>query len=143
MPKDNRPILPNKSKGFTANCRHWLDNASAIAGAVQLWVGQTRVYIPYCFIEWPGIFSGDATSQAAAAKGDLFKLAALFGCLSSRLDQLDCLAIPLPVARWKGQMPKDAVRRRIARAYGLKRAERFPDHVEDAVGMGLAAQGLL
>ncbi|GAG23731.1 unnamed protein product, partial [marine sediment metagenome] len=40
---------------------------------------------------------------------------------------------------WKEQLTKGAVDKRIKRAIG----EVYPEHVSDAVGMGLAVQGLL
>jgi hypothetical protein len=135
---------PSTSQGFTSSGKHWLDNACSIAAQVDEWIMEvTHHSFRLVFIEWPGLFSGSAVSHAAAAKGDLFKLATLIGCISTRLEHAGMLVIPLPVARWKGQLPKDVVRRRISRAYCLKRGERWPNHVEDAVGMGLAAQGKL
>jgi len=90
-------------------------------------------------IEMPGLWGGNAVSYAASATGGLFKLAVLVGMLGNELIY-DALVHPPPM-RWKGQLSKEAVRKRLVRATGRK--ARWPDHVEDAVGMGISAQGRL
>ena len=84
-------------------------------------------------IEFPGLFGADATSYAAASKGDLFKLTYLVGNLGVLVHRIGSKVETLPPSKWKGQMPKDVVDRRIMRAIGKK----YPNHIGDAVGMGL------
>lgn len=127
-----------RAKGFD-----WLDECKMICAKITDSVPfrPTQLVV----IEMPGLFSGSAVSQAAAARGDLFKLSILVGMLIDTAIMVGdmhniCL---VPPQRWKGQLTKQAVRMRIKRAYGSRHSGRWPDHVEDAVGMGLAAQGRL
>lgn len=94
-------------------------------------------------LESPEVWGGSSKSYASATSGDLLKLVALVGAFHweffRRTGEQPVLVTP---TRWKGGMPKDTVMRRIARAFG-KRTCRFPDHIADAVGMGLAVMGRL
>lgn len=95
----------------------------------------------YVVIEWPSLWSGSAKSYSAGIKGDLFKLTSLIGMLIHECGAYhysDGLIL-LPVADWKGQLSKKAVDARIKRVLGKK----YPNHVSDAVGMGLFLKGLL
>jgi len=91
-------------------------------------------------LEYPELFSGDAKSQASAARGDLFKLTFLIGGLAQvareATGKLPILVLP---KEWKGQLPKPVVINRIKKQLGID----CQDHEGDAVAMGLAAQGRL
>ena len=91
-------------------------------------------------IEFPGLFGGDATSYAAAAKGDLFKLAVLVGGLGY-VARGHTRNMPVYVSQqeWQGQLNKQEVLLRIEKRIGMK----CRDHEADAVAMGLSAQGVL
>lgn len=91
-------------------------------------------------IEYPEVWSASAKSMASATSGDLLKLASLIGCLGlTARREADVLFIT--PARWKGQLSKEAVERRIKQVAKLDRLY-YRNHVCDAVGMGYAAQGL-
>ena len=91
--------------------------------------------------EMPEVWLGSATSAAAAGKGDLLKLAFLVGAMAETANVAGCrLPVLISPRDWKGQLPKDAVIRRIRRVIPDATTR---DHEADAVGMGLAAQGLL
>lgn len=91
--------------------------------------------------EWPGLWSGSAVSQASAAKGDLFKLAYLIGSIAKMWDDRNGRPLRLiSPQEWKGQLPKEVVMRRV---HVLLPNVKLSNHMADAIGMGLAAQGLL
>jgi hypothetical protein len=99
-------------------------------------------------LEMPALWGGSATSYASATHhakpgepADLFKLTYLVGVLGDVAWQATS-ALPKLVhpEEWKGQLPKDAVKARIAKR--LPDYD-FGDHEADAVGMGLAERGLL
>ena len=88
--------------------------------------------------EVPGLWAGSAKSMASATRGDLFKEAMLVGMLMHAALELEgCDIYTVTPLEWKGQLSKQAVDNRIVRALGRRRT--FPNHVSDAVGMGLAA----
>jgi Holliday junction resolvasome RuvABC endonuclease subunit len=91
-------------------------------------------------LEFPEIWSGNAASMQSAQRGDLFKLAYLIGGLGE-IARRSGARMPVLVfpREWKGQLPKDIVIKRIEHVMELKPK----DHEADAIGMGLAAQGLL
>lgn len=92
------------------------------------------------YIEYPSLFES-ATGLAAAAGGDLVKLTFLVGGLSDRVWVHGHNVKPLRVNDWKGQLPKEVINKRACAILG--REELFPDHIGDAVGMGLFVKGLL
>jgi hypothetical protein len=91
--------------------------------------------------EMPELWSKSVKSQASAASGNLFKLVYLVGGLG-HVVHMSCISLPVLVnpSVWKGQLPKDVMQRRIQRAFDLSK---LGEHEADAIGMGLAAQGLL
>ncbi len=90
-------------------------------------------------IEWPEFWVSSAKSHAATAQGDLFKLVYLIGGMGEVIRKRG-IGNPILVTprKWKGQLSKGIVVKRIASRMGYINME---DHEEDAVGMGLAAQG--
>ena len=89
------------------------------------------------FIEMPEFWAGSVKSYTSTAKGDLFKLSFLVGCISAALG-----TVPLNLLtprQWKGQLKKAMVDRRIFAAIGKE----YPEHISDAVGMGLFLKGML
>lgn len=93
------------------------------------------------FIELPEFWGGSSTSYTSAAKGDLFKLTFLVGNIFHILTQNGILVTLFSPRKWKGQLKKEMVDDRIKRILNMK--DVFPDHVSDAVGMGLFVKGLL
>lgn len=92
-------------------------------------------------IEFPELWSSSPVSQASAGRGDLFKLAYLVGAFGEIVrHQTGTGPVLISPAKWKGQLTKKAVHARIERALG---DVKYPEHIADAVGMGLAVQGKL
>jgi len=126
----------------SSGCENWFEKCLDITNRFEDFV---EVWNPeFAIIEFPGLWSGSATSQASAAKGDLFKLTMLIGMLVQTMqfyeggDRRDRISLVSP-QQWKGQMSKAVVDRRIKRAIN----QEFPNHVGDAVGIGLALMGKL
>ena len=121
--------IPKKIK-FEDSCRRqcaWLRGHLA-----QL---KTR----HVVIEFPELWSGSAISHAAGIKGDLFKLTFLVGRYAEVCERTGATCTLVTPMEWKGQMPKEVIDKRILLAINRK----FPDHVSDAVGIGLAIQDKL
>lgn len=100
--------------------------------------GVTKVWI-----EFPVFYASSAGGYMVAATGDLLKLCACAGAIASRTG---CLVVPVPVSRWKGQLPKKVVIKRIRSTLGDLTCERLEakglrDDAWDAVGIGLWAKG--
>jgi len=90
-------------------------------------------------IEEVSIWEKSLTSMAAAKRGDLFKLAMVIGSYVYR-----CGLFNLPVklvkpGDWKGQLPDDAVARRVQQITGIEYAN---PHIYSAVGIGLNEIGI-
>lgn len=122
---------------------HWIARAEEIRSAFRGVLAAVRPQ--WVVIEQPMLWLGSATSQASATHakagepGDLFKLAFLVGLLSGVVrDATNANAVLVMPHEWKGQLAKDHVLERLA-DFGLKPK----DHEADAMGMGLAAQGVL
>lgn len=96
--------------------------------------------VQHVVMEFAEVYLTNAVSMSAAQSGDLFKLVYLVGVLGE-VTRMECGNAPILVKpkAWKGQLPKDVVIRRLQETFG----KRFHQHEADAVGMGLAAQGLL
>ncbi len=139
MPSEvTEPIRPLEFGALSSRSGLWHDKfaeiAVAFADEVLFEHGPDRVVH-----EWPELWAGSAKSQASTSDGDLFKLSALIGALELAVLQCDMEPSLFVTPRWKGQMDKKAVDERIARAIGCS----YPNHVSDAVGMGLAVMGTL
>lgn len=91
-------------------------------------------------IEFPGLWRS-GVSQASAQTGDLFKLTYLIGGIGQVSCETCCYPLLVSPAEWKGQLPKDIVVRRIVKHFPS--LAHIKNHEADAVGMGLAAQGIL
>ena len=93
-------------------------------------------------VEMPEHRSGPV-GAAAAGRGDVAALAFAVGVLAQMAYADGAAFMPWPVSRWKGQLPKDVVERRIERAIGLRACDdsKIMSHAVDAVGVGLVAKG--
>ena len=111
----------------------WESRSCSVVRKLMLELG---VYIPrsILIVEFPQLWGGSAKSYASASRGDLMKLAFMVGQLCWIFRNRP-LGIVTP-GEWKGNMSKSVVNARIKRALG----EVYPDHVSDAVGMGLFLQ---
>lgn len=88
-------------------------------------------------IEFPGMWATSQTSVTSAARGDLFKLAALCGAFAVLLWENGTRVKFISPQEWKGQLPKDVVQQRLEKRWGITG---IPNHALDAVGMGVAEQ---
>lgn len=116
--------------------------------STAFWDGVKSLDIPpYIIIESPEVWGNSAKSMASSASGGLNKLSMLIGAIVNEIFVpylSNCIEdiFLIPPQNWKGQLPKEVVRKRIALAYKDK-SLRFKNHTEDAVGMGLSAMGRL
>lgn len=76
-----------------------------------------------------------------ARRGDLVKLVMVVGSIVGILSTGCYEIILIPVNRWKGQLPKDVVNKRVERFYGSNNCKGFKTHAWDAVGIGLYYKG--
>lgn len=93
----------------------------------------------YC--EFPQYFMSP-TGHAATADGNIFKLSSLIGVFMGCLLSRGGILIPIKVNKWKGQLPKGVVERRIRKLSPEIDTLGVESHAWDAVGIGLYAQGL-
>lgn len=85
-------------------------------------------------IEYPAVFRG-ASGYMVAMRGDIVKLSFLVGMICG---YINCEKFELlPVAKWKGQLPKSVCIRRIEKILPLKGEGKVSTHAYDAIGMGL------
>ena len=90
-------------------------------------------------LEGVQIYSNSVKSQVAAFRGDTVALATLVGVyVSEAKAYCENVKIVLP-REWRGSMKDEVVVNRVRRATGKD----FPEHVSDAVGIGLSAFGKL
>jgi len=109
----------------------WTERAHAMKELIEARIeGATHV-----LVEWPEFRGGSALGHAAAARDDVSKLAFLCGMIFG----IHPNVIPVPVSKWKGQLKKETVNKRIERSIGhhAKNGEQFSSHSWDAVGIGL------
>lgn len=120
-------------------CKDWTWAQRCVALAHKfdaLFKWQTVVKV-YC--ELPAFFEGEK-GHAAAAKGDVVKLAYLVGVYAGMCHKRGVEFNLVPVREWKGQLPKSVVisriQKRLGSACGIYKADQW-----DAVGIGLFIKG--
>ena len=134
------PIMPKRMKLLVAKRDpDWLHRVWSVRRKFELILKRWRPKL--AVIEYQQLWSGSAVSMASASSGDLFKLTLLTGVLASAANKAKAKVVLVTPGQWKGQLSKDTTRRRMVRAFGPSGV--FQDHVEDAVGIGLAMQGRL
>lgn len=93
-------------------------------------------------VEFPTNWTGSRKGYAATASGALLKLSYLIGVLATKIN-----GVPeaVPVAKYKGTLPKDIVANRARHCLGLdvRKVHSRASHTWDAVYLGLWYQGLL
>lgn len=93
-------------------------------------IGPDRV-----FIEWPEFFPG-TKGHTSAARGDFTRLVLAASIVASAGWWAKAKVHFVPVTMWKGQLTKVVVAKRVAKALQCQ-TNRYPNHVMDAVGLGL------
>lgn len=89
------------------------------------------------FCEMPEFWKGSEIGAIAADKGYLTHLAYLVGSLAGTCWSRNVIFKAIEVKTWKGQMTKPACDKAIERRLG----KTYPNHVADAVGIGLFVKG--
>jgi hypothetical protein len=91
-------------------------------------------------IESVELWGGSAKSQMSAQRGDLMSLSYCVGGLMEICLREHIKVSLVPALKWKGQLPNSALKLRIKRAIDME----FPsEHIDCAVGIGLAEMGML
>lgn len=115
----------------------WEQRCQALSGRLENYLRGTNVSRVYC--EMPAFFEGEK-GHAAAAKGDVVKLAFLVGVYAGICHGQRVGFSVVPVRDWKGQLPKTVVIERIKRKLG-KGCGLYHGDQWDAVGIGLYVKG--
>lgn len=94
-------------------------------------------------VEWPTFFDS-AGGRAAAGSGSIVKLAFGIGQIALMVDAYGGRFVPVNVNKWKGQMPKNLVIKRIKKRLTSSRLEYLlpESHAWDSIGIGLYYRGL-
>jgi hypothetical protein len=96
--------------------------------------------IDWVYCELPCFFES-AGGLMVASQNDLVKLAFLVGIYGGVCATRGVPFTPVPVAEWKGQLPKAVVNRRIVKILGEGACREFRQDIWDSVGIGLYAKG--
>ena len=94
----------------------------------------------YC--EMPSFFVTNR-GMVAAESGSLIKLTYFVGLLAGMFQEKNVLFEVVQIQQWKGQLPKEVVKKRILKVLGSSACSEFRLDVWDAVGMGLWKKGIL
>lgn len=89
--------------------------------------------------EWPAFF--EERGVVAAREGSLVKLACAVGVIMAVAFQNRLTFRRIEIAKWKGNMPKEAVKNRILKRLGQEACKGLKTHAWDAVGIGLYVLG--
>lgn len=118
--------------------KNWLDSAIQIGQEIQALIIACDVEKVYC--EMPAYMAG---SHTTAAGGALVKLTTSAGIVAGI-----CVSQFIPfeyveICKWKGNLPKEEVIRRICKLYKFKNSKAAPYKADewDAIGIGLYVQG--
>lgn len=138
MLRQKNPTIPHDADSFRFGRGSLFLRAQRYAQEISCF---TAYRTDLMVVEFPVVWSRSEKSFASATRGDLLKLAYSIGAMVTALDEV-CPRLKVEFvtpSEWKGQMSKRAVDKRIERALKAK----YPPHVSDAVGMGLAYVGAL
>lgn len=92
-----------------------------------------------CYVEKTEVWQGSAISFSSASDGNLMKLQALGAGYGAMCVKAGVKWFFIAAREWKGQLPKEAVDKRIFRINRMK----YGNHISDAVGMGFSLAGAL
>lgn len=130
-------IHPKEIKLYSGTSQNWQFNR-------QMILFNSDSFFYYCvqngyaklYIEKPQ-FMESFKGITAARTDALFKLIAVYGGIIAFAEKHGISVNDVEIPKWKGQLDKDKVYARLERKLGKK----FPDHVADAVGIGLYLKG--
>ncbi len=93
------------------------------------------------YIEEPAFMEG-GKGMVTARSGGLLKLMSLYGAILGAASGPGCFqVVPVRVAEWKGQTPKDIIARRVMKRLPNLQLTTKASHEMDAVGIGLYLKG--
>jgi len=120
----------------------WIGKSYEIANYMFNVIAVLRVN--WLIIEFPEVWGSSLRSQVSSQKGNLHKLSFLIGmiCDAMRVQGRERVPILVTPNEWKGQLSKEAVIRRIELRFPHLK-DMVQDHEADAIGIGMAAQGIL
>ncbi len=98
------------------------------------------------YLESQQFWSQSVESVASAGSADLFKLSYLTGGYANICDSNGVGFKLISPNRWKGQMGKEATKRRVERVFrslGVNEIPKLNGHVIDAIGIGFSLLELL
>jgi Holliday junction resolvasome RuvABC endonuclease subunit len=81
-------------------------------------------------------WQGSLKSRTASARQDTIKLAYLVGAYKAMCAERNIHSIILTAPQWKGQLSKEATRKRVDRILEIKTT--CSEHIIDAIGIGLS-----
>lgn len=117
----------------------WLATKAIVFSGTKKFLEQWKAKeLQHCFIEQPQFFSS-ALGLVAAKSDALLKLIHIAAITEYQANELNIETKMLRIVDWKGQLSKEQVSWRIGKILGAS----FPNHIADAVGMGLYLKGEL
>lgn len=145
---------------YSTGWAEWTDEFKLLD--VGLWEGKSEVWenkaqdIIYCLVkhlrlqniittvycEYPKIFNTPGGLQIGLS-GSIEKLTFLVGAIGGVCFHKGLRFKLVEVNQWKGQLPKEIVKKRIQRVLGMSKTKRFKKDIWDAVGIGLYKAGRL
>lgn len=122
----------------------WINGATDVTNQLSQWLRQYQYQKDALgFVEEPAFFD-TSSGHMVARRGDFCKLAMIAGWEIGALTQLGITPRLVGIQNWKGQLPKAVVRDRIQQILGKSGSDlEISEHEWDAVGIGLAARGML
>lgn len=142
-PKIRRASWDRRARSLVDQLSHQVGGVTARGGP-----GQRNLPIwseCHLAIEVPEFFRDHAVGAAAAARGDVVKVALVVGMLLDRFRAFKRTELVAP-REWKGQLSKPVATRRLERRLGADQVRRLnlaeaKDHTWDAIGVGYHALG--
>lgn len=123
--------------------RGWLSLARNVTVQLQEWLSDYELRGALGFIEEPAFFD-TSSGHMVARRGDFCKLAMITGWEISIMTSFGITPRLVGIANWKGQLPKTLVKKRIQKVLGKAGVDlKLSEHAWDAIGIGLAARGML
>lgn len=116
------------AREWPGKCEYVTEQFYTLLGSLH----QQNVDVQGVFCEMPEFLESEK-GLASSRKGDVTHLAYLVGLFSGVCFVKKMPFTPVPVRTWIGQLKKDQVIRRIEKKIGVT----YPNHIADAVGLGL------
>ena len=133
--------VPVETHLWKPKARLWTERLGMLARLFNELITSYSVHKITTICELPQVFDS-AKGHAAAAKGDTVKLSSAVGAFLGIAALHGQVIVTVPVIRWKGQLPKDVVKRRIIRILGKEFCNDYRADEWDAIGIGLWHMGL-